>query len=152
MNKIKIRTTGLLGVGFALAMAGLALAGTPYRAGTYRSGAQTGTLKPGLRLEVTAGKFAVNRISYPETCTGGGSVIRDEFNFVAGQGASLTGTIDKHGRFSARFSSIAGTVKVAGRLQGSSATTATSETNTFTPAGSTARYTCTASHTFRAMH
>jgi hypothetical protein len=140
---------GLLAAVVALALPAVALA-LPYKTGTYKSGAQTGTSKPGVRLVVKAGAFSVKRISYPEKCTGADPVIRDEFNFIAGSKAKLTGKIGKTGEFSGRFKSSDGTVKVSGLVRGHKATVKSSESNTFTPAASTARYTCRGSHTFHA--
>src|SRR6478609_7393680 len=99
-----MRRVGLLVAVAVLATAGIALA-LPYKTGTYRSGAQTGTTKPGVRIAIKAGSFAVKRISYPEKCTGGNPAIDDEFNFIEAQGATLTGKIKKNGHFSGRFQS-----------------------------------------------
>lgn len=144
-----MRRVGLLAAVLVLVVAGVAVA-RDYRTGIYKSGAQTGIDKPGVRLSVKAGAFAVKRISYREKCTSGKHVLHDEFNFIAGRKASLVGEIGKHGHFSGRFHSTAGTVKVSGRVHGHKATVDSSETNTFKPADSTILYTCHASHTFHA--
>jgi hypothetical protein len=144
-----MRRVGLLVAVGVLAMAGVALA-LPYKAGTYKSGAQSGTSKPGVRMTVKAGTFTVKRISYPEKCTGGDPEIDDEFNFIEGQGATLTGKIKANGHFSGKFQSSEGTVKVSGQVKGHKATVNSSETNKYTPTGSTATYTCRGSHTFHA--
>jgi hypothetical protein len=144
-----MRKVGLLVVVVVLAFAGIALA-LPYKTGTYKAGAQTGTSKPGVRIAIKAGSFAVKRISYPEKCTGGDPEIDDEFNFIEGQGATLTGKIKANGHFSGKFQSNGDVVKVSGQVKGSKATVNSTEKNAYTPAGSTARYTCSGRHTFRA--
>ena len=144
-----MRRVGLLVAVVVLAMAGVASA-LPYKTGTYKSGAQSGTSKPGVRIAVKAGSFSVQRISYPEKCTGGDPEIDDEFNFIAGSSASLTGKIKANGHFSGKFQSSEGTVKVSGKVKGRKATVNSSETNKYTPPGSTATYTCRGSQTFHA--
>ncbi len=145
-----MRRVGLLIAAVVLATAGVALA-LPYKTGTYKSGAQTGTTKPGVRIAIKSGSFAVKRISYPEKCTGAKPEISDEFNFIEGQGATLKGKVKKNGHFSGKFQRNGDVVKVSGQVKGSKATVTSTEKNAYTPAGSTTRYTCRGSRTFHAV-
>jgi uncharacterized protein with FMN-binding domain len=147
-----MRRVGLLVTAVVmLAVTSVAMAALPYKTGTYKAGAQSGTDNPGVRITVKSGSFSVKRISYPEKCTGADPEIDDEFNFIAGQNASLTGKISKKGHLSGRYDASDGTVKVSGTVKGKKATITSSETNTFTPQGSTGTYTCRGSATFHAV-
>jgi hypothetical protein len=145
-----MRRLGLLGIVVAVfAMTGVALA-LSYKTGTFKAGAQSGTSKTGVTLAVHKGSFSVKRISYPEKCTGGDPTFSDQFNFFEGTNASLTGKINKKGKFSGQYKTTGAVVKVSGKVHGKTATVNSSETNTYTPQASTATYTCHGSHTFTA--
>jgi hypothetical protein len=141
-----MRKLALLAVGLSLALAGVALA-VSFKTGLYKSGKSISYSTHGfeLRLEVHRHSFSVQRISFPEMCTGGPVPYTDEFSFVQGSSASLTGAIANNGQFSGKYRSGGNTVTVSGRVEGSKATVKGSETSAGNPG-----YNCSGSHTFHA--
>lgn len=142
-----------LAVALPLLLAASALA-LPYKTGLYEAGSQTGTGlgDTGVTLHVKRHSFAVERISFPERCSNGTSSFTDEFTFLAGYQAKLTGRIDRGGDFSDTYRSNGDKVTVSGHLHGGKARVKGSEISTYTPSGASGPYTCRGAHTFRARH
>ena len=147
-----MQRTILVALGAALASAGVALA-VPSRTdtftpGTYAAGKQSSG--PGIRLLIRTSRFDVKRISYRETCSNGSKSFSDEFTFVSGSEASITGPVQANGVFSGRFHSNAGTVTVSGRVQGTTAAVKGTEESFYAPGSTAKRYVCRGSRTFSA--
>lgn len=115
----------------------------------YRSGAQTGASRTGVRIVVSGRRFSVVRISYPETCAGATPVIRDQFTFSAGKGAQFSGKVDSQGRFSGRFNAVLGHVMIKGQIAGRTIRIKSVEASSFTSSHG-AKYSCHGNHTFNA--
>jgi hypothetical protein len=133
-----------------LLVIGPSSAASARRSDSYRSGGQHGTTRRGVTLRVTGRSIFLQRISFRERCRSGGRSFRDEFTFRAGQGNTVTGGLDRRGRFVVRYRSVSGTLSIRGAVHGGHATVHGSERNTFIPTGATAAYDCRGQSTFDA--
>jgi hypothetical protein len=143
-DRVTALTIALLLLAGTLAGAALAASYTP---GTYAAGSQHAT---GIKLVIKKGSFSLKRMSFQERCANRKHSFRDQFTFVAGKHASLTGSIDSHNRFSGKYRSSGGTVKLSGTVEGATAHLNGSESSTFTPSKAIGSVNCHGSKSFDA--
>jgi len=145
------RTAPLIGIlaACAIGASGAAFAATlGYQTGTYKSGSQSGFKAPGINIRISPGSFSVKRVLMAETCTAAGQTpIHDFAGFTQSSDSKLTGKISKKGKLYGRYVS-GGSVTITGTIKGSKLTVNGSESSSYTPQGSTARYSCHASAVF----
>jgi hypothetical protein len=143
-----IRKTVLLAVVLAVVPAAVALAAA-WRTGTYTAGSNSG-LKTGIKVKIRAHSFAVQRMAFTEGCSNPqAGAMQDQFAFIGGSQAHLSGAINRRGHFSGTFQGQGATVKVSGTVKGSKATVKGSEKSTFTDQNGT-DWTCDGARTYHA--
>ena len=140
------RWTALAVIGTALVFAAVARAAV--MTGTYKSGNPLAA--SGVIIKIHARAFSVQMISYREHCTYGSRQISDTFTFQSGEGAALTGKVDRDGHFSGRYTSRAGTTTVSGHVTGRTATVIGKEHGPYKPGSRVHPNSCRGSHTFLA--
>lgn len=135
------------------AICGTALA-LAYKTGKYEGGGQSGFTRPGIRIDIAAGSFHVERILMHETCTAPGhAAFHDLGGFQQGTNAQLAGGIRANGKFSGIYhDGHGGYTKVTGHIDGAHLTVQGSEAGRYKPSGSTTTYSCHASGTFHPKH
>jgi hypothetical protein len=138
----------------------LALPGVAYRAGRYEAGAQSGSQYAGLRIEVSKGRFNVERIVMHGRCTAPGYRAFDDVGgfdpdvggFERGGAARLSGRITKAGRLRAIYrDGRGGFTRVSGQIMGTELTVTGTAFSYYVRSRSPVRYSCRASARFFAI-
>lgn len=139
---------GLSAVALLLATATTALAAS-YKSGMYSAG-KPGLHTTGVAIVISQGSFSVKKASVIERCVAGTKSFTDHYLWTSGTKAHLSGDINGTGRFSGKWTSPAGLVKVSGSASGRQASVTVTENSTYRPKANSALYKCNGSREFNA--
>jgi hypothetical protein len=88
-------------------------------------------------------------LSVVERCVAGTNSFTDHYRWTSGTKVHLSGSISGSGKFSGKWSSPGGVVKVSGSVSGRKASVAVTEKSIFQPNANSAVYKCNGSGKFK---
>jgi hypothetical protein len=151
MKELRGRTAPVVSasaVALLLVTAATAVAAS-YTSGPYSAG-KVGLHTTGVAIMISQGSFSMKKASVTERCVASTNSFTDHYRWTSGAKVVLSGNINGSGKFSGKWTSPAGFVKVSGSVSGRKASVTVIEKSTYQPDANSAVYRCNGSDKFKA--